>query len=208
MWQNIGIGERAMSKKTIPSNIFSPIKHRYLLALREIDAEEPDILDVGGYTSRKAIADDFFNSLKYTSLNIGTAWYQDVFADFQYDGLNIPFADKSFGYVISVDVLEHIPKENRLHVISEMVRVAVKRTIVVTPFRTLNVETDESYILDICKRYDITPPPSLVEHEFYGLPILQDIKEYVSLLKGTFKYATFKKDYWYLQTTMLWNTIS
>ena len=174
------------------ANIFSPIKHRYSLALSEIDLEEPNILDVGGYTSRKTIVESFFNSFTYTSLNVGAAWYKNAVSDFLYNGLDIPFDDQSFDYVISVDVLEHVFKENRFHIINEMVRVAEKRAIVVTPFRLIGVETDESYVLDICERHDVVPPPSLVEHEIFG----------------PFKYATSKRDYWYLQTTMLWNTIS
>lgn len=197
-----------MINHAISSNIFSPVKHRYSLALTEIDAQKPNILDVGGYKSRKTIADGFFSTLTYTSLNIGNAWYKDVAVDFLYDGLNIPFDDRSFDYVISVDILEHVFKEQRLRVLSEIVRVAAKRAVIVTPFRLPDVETDERYILDICKRYNIVSPPSLVEHELYGLPLLSDIEEYVSTFGGTYKYATNKKDYWSLQTTMLWNTIS
>ena len=197
-----------MNKNMIFANIFSPIKHRYSLALSEIDLEEPNILDVGGYTSRKTIVESFFNSFTYTSLNVGAAWYKNAVSDFLYNWLDIPFDDQSFDYVISVDVLEHVFKENRFHIINEMVRVAEKRAIVVTPFRLIGVETDESYVLDICERHDVVPPPSLVEHEIFGLPFLDELKKYVSMLRGTFKYATSKRDYWYLQTTMLWNTIS
>lgn len=197
-----------MTEKKLYSNIFSPVKHRYSLALNEINDEEPNILDVGGYTSRKNIVSEFFNNFSYTSLNVGTAWYKDVVADVLYDGVNIPFNDKFFDYVISVDILEHISKENRLHILKEIVRVASKRAIVVTPFQVNGIKTDESYILDICKRYDIVPPPSLVEHEYFGLPNADEIKEYAHLLGGSYKYATYKRDYWYLQTTMLWNTIS
>lgn len=199
--------EKFMSEHNSSANIFSPVKHRYSLALVEIDTNSPNILDVGGYKSRKTIIDNFFSNPMYTSLNIGNAWYKDVAFDFLYDGLNIPFGDNSFEYVISVDVLEHIVPENRLHILNEIVRVADKRAVVVTPIRLPDRETDESYILDICKRYGIVPPPSLVEHEFYGLPFLDEIKKYMSSLGGTYKYATNKKDYWSIQTTMLWNTI-
>lgn len=61
-----------------------------------------------------------------------------------------------------------------------------KRAIVVTLFRLIDVETDESYVIDICKRYGIVPPPSLVGHELYGLPFFDEIKEYVSSIEGDF----------------------
>lgn len=196
-----------MTNHTVASNIFSPVKHRYSLALAEIDAKSPNILDVGGYKSRKNIVDTFFSNPMYTSLNIGNAWYKDVAVDLLYDGVTIPFADSAFDYVISVDILEHVTLENRLHILSEIVRVATKKAVVVTPIRLPGRETDESYVLDICKRYGVDPPPSLVEHELYGLPFLNEIETYVSLLGGTYKYATNKKDYWSIQTAMLWNTI-
>lgn len=48
-------------------------------------------------------------------------------------GLKIPFADKSFDVVISVDTLEHISSENREKVILEMIRVAKKEIIIAVP---------------------------------------------------------------------------
>lgn len=197
-----------MTNISYQSNIFSPVRHRYSLALAEIDNQAPRILDVGGYTSRKLIVDSFFPKAEYTSLNVGVAWYTDVKFDFLYDGQNIPFGDNSFEYVISVDILEHVPNENRLQLLNEIVRVASKKAIIVTPFRVKSEETNEKYILDICERYGVIPPPSLVEHELIGLPFLSEIDEYVSALRGRYKFATNKKDYWSLQTAMLWNTIA
>ena len=204
---NVGI-ERSMNKLALQSNVFSPVIHRYSLALAEINTDTPNILDVGGYTSRKTIIDSFFQEYSYTSLNVGSVWYQDVSSDYNYDGFNIPFESHSFDYVISVDTLEHVAKEHRFHMLQEIVRVSAKRAIVVTPFRLPDEETDERYILAICKQFEIIPPPSIVEHEHYGLPLLSDIEHYTLTLNGTYKFATDKKDYWSLQTAMLWNTIS
>ena len=197
-----------MGDHPFEANIFSPVIHRYSLAFNEIDSKEPNILDVGGYKSRKHIGEEYFNNFLYTSLNVGYAWYKDVEVDYLYDGITIPFENDSFEYVISVDSLEHIIFEQRLQVLCEIVRVAKKRAIVVTPFRIPHVKTDESYILEICEKYGVLSPPSLNEHELYGLPFLSEIEEYVAQLGGVYKFATNKKDYWSLQTTMLWNTIS
>lgn len=204
MLKNFGTEEKLM----IESNIFSPVQHRYSLAINEIIDNAPNILDVGGYISRKEVISNLCDSFLYTSLNVGSAWYKDAIADYLYDGLHIPFNDNEYDFVISVDILEHVPAENREQLIKEIIRVTTKRAIIVTPFRIQGADTDEKYILDICNRYNILPPPSLVEHELYGLPFKEDIEYYTKKMNGTFKYATFKKDYWYLQTAMLWNTIA
>ena len=190
------------------ANIFSPVKHRYALALREICAARPRILDVGGYISRNEIVREHFVFPDYKSLNIGPAWYSFGQSDFLYDGMRFPFDDNSFDYVISVDTLEHIVKSWRSSHIDEMIRVARKRVVIVVPFCQEGSSTDESYILSLCNQHGIEAPPSLVEHELYGLPLLNDIEDFAKKHFGKIKYATNRKDYWCIQACMLWNTIA
>jgi hypothetical protein len=46
---------------------------------------------------------------------------------------NLPFDNESFDFVISLDVLEHVPLENRPKIIDEMIRVAKHSVIVGVP---------------------------------------------------------------------------
>jgi ubiquinone/menaquinone biosynthesis C-methylase UbiE len=56
-----------------------------------------------------------------------------------YDGLNLPEGDQSFDLVLSNSVLEHIPENYRIRVVSEMMRVG-KRGFVQTPALEFPVE--------------------------------------------------------------------
>ncbi len=194
--------------KKIAANVFSPVKHRYGLALREIACDFPVILDVGGYTARSQIVGEFFKNFDYKSVNVGSAWYGNVQADYIYDGLNLPFADSSFDYVISVDTLEHVNHKDRQRFIKEIKRVARKRAVIVTPFRMEGAVTDESYVLSVCRRFDAEFVPSLAEHEAMGLPVIDFLKKITEENHGKIKYATVRKDYWSLQTAMLWNSLA
>lgn len=194
--------------KKITSNVFSPVKHRYSLALREINCNNPSILDVGGYIERSQIVEEFFKDFEYKSVNVGSAWYKSVQPDYIYDGLNLPFADSSFDYVISVDTLEHVNQKDRPRFIKEIKRVSRKRAVIVTPFRLEGAVTDESYILSVCRRFNAEFVPSLAEHEAMGLPVIDFLKKITEENHGKIKYATVRKDYWALQTAMLWNSLA
>jgi len=190
------------------ANIYSPIKHRYSLALREIKSTFPQILDVGGYISRNEVINKYFDSYDYKSINVGSAWYSDVQCDYLYDGEHLPFDRDSFDYLISIDTLEHILDNRRSHFINEMKRVAKKQAIIVTPFRIEGIPTYENYVLRLCKQHNIEAPPAIVEHEAYGLPFLDEIESFAKIYSGNIKLATIKHDYWHLQISMLWNSIA
>jgi ubiquinone/menaquinone biosynthesis C-methylase UbiE len=46
----------------------------------------------------------------------------------------MPFKDNTFEFVFCLDMLEHIPKKDRLLVIQEMIRVSKKHIIIGFPF--------------------------------------------------------------------------
>ncbi len=50
------------------------------------------------------------------------------------DATALPFADKSFDYVLCIEVLEHVPPEFRTAVVAELCRVAKRRVIISHPF--------------------------------------------------------------------------
>ena len=94
-------------------------------------------------------------------------------------GEKLPFADKSFGVVISVDILEHVPQKNREKVITEMIRVAQKEVIIATPCGN-DSEKQDRVLSEIYKRKFGEDYQFLKEQLEYGLP---DAKEVLSILK-------------------------
>ena len=193
--------------KILP-NVYSPVRYRYSLALKEIFSNAPKILDVGGYSSREKIVRDYFSVFEYTSLNVGTAWYKNETCDFFYNGIEIPFDTKAYEFVISVDTFEHISHENREKLLKEMIRVAGKRVVLVVPFVMENQKTDESFLIDVCQKYNVDSIPSLVEHELFGLPTLEELQSLAEKYSGSMRFATPRKEYWSIQMAMLWNSIA
>ncbi|MCB0867866.1 MAG: class I SAM-dependent methyltransferase [Solirubrobacterales bacterium] len=90
-------------------------------------ADSPDsILDVGGNRGELAM---FLPDAAVTTVNMAS---ED--ADYTFDGKTLPFEDKSFDLAVSVDVLEHIPRELRQRHFDELLRVARRGVIVSCPY--------------------------------------------------------------------------
>lgn len=92
----------------------------------------------------------------------------------------LPFKDKSFFAVVSVDTLEHLPKEIRKKSIYEMVRVADKHLCLAFPSGKSSKLVDRF----IDKYYQFTHKQKLAyldEHIKYGLPdqdeVVKEIKK-------------------------------
>ena len=77
----------------------------------------------------------------------------------------LPFADASFGTVLCLDVLEHVPGPARVGFVAELTRVAAERVIVACP-------SDEAQSLDDFIRAMVGDPMPvwLAEHYEMGLP--------------------------------------
>ena len=80
----------------------------------------------------------------------------------------LPFADAAFDTVLSLDVLEHVPRPDRAGFVAELARVAARRVVLVCP-------TDAAAGLDelVSKRVTAggAPEPQwLAEHREHGLP--------------------------------------
>jgi len=86
------------------------------------------------------------------------------------NGASLPFGDKAFDIVISVDVLEHIAPGVREAFIKEIKRVSKKHVFVAAPFKTGAVEEAESMLYDIIKAAKGEEHAFLKEHMEYGLP--------------------------------------
>jgi ubiquinone/menaquinone biosynthesis C-methylase UbiE len=84
-------------------------------------------------------------------------------------GTQLPFAAKSFDIVISSDVLEHVPPENRESVIAEALRVARKRVLFCFPCGAQAFALDQKLNADYEKRGK-EAPIWLQEHMMHPFP--------------------------------------
>jgi hypothetical protein len=85
----------------------------------------------------------------------------------------LPFGDAAFDTVLSLDVLEHVPRPDRASFVAELARVAARRVVLVCP-------TDAAAGLDalVSKRVTVggRPEPEwLAEHREYGLPTQDEV---------------------------------
>lgn len=81
----------------------------------------------------------------------------------------VPFPDKSFDFVVMVDVLEHLPPKERPKAIEEALRCAQREVFIAVPCGKLAWQQDQE--LDRYFRQVFGKPfPFLAEHLKYGLP--------------------------------------
>ena len=87
----------------------------------------------------------------------------------------LPFPDKSFDFAVMVDVLEHLPRQERAKAISEALRCARNKAFIAVPCGKLSFNQDKELDLQYQKIFG-RPFPFLKDHLTYGLPE----KEWVS----------------------------
>lgn len=92
--------------------------------------------------------------------------------------LNLPFANKSFDTVISLDMLEHIDPQNRFQAVSEIIRVAKSLVCIGFPCGNAAEEQDKE-LLNIYTSYKKSTYEFLEEHVTYGLPLMEQVKNYI-----------------------------
>ncbi|MFZ2206922.1 MAG: class I SAM-dependent methyltransferase [Microgenomates group bacterium] len=189
------------------SLIKDPPLHRHSLAKPHFLEKITSILDVGGISFKKHrgkwyrdvgapkdawgvthILDKKTSKPHIFTINVTRDYdHNDRKPDMYYDGLHIPFADSSYDIVTSIDVLEHVPKDERPQLISEMIRVSKYKTIIVCPFYCLeNVKMEEDILADM-KEKNILPKPSLKEHREFELPKISDLEK--TLTEKNLKYS-------------------
>ncbi|MFQ5354131.1 MAG: methyltransferase domain-containing protein [Thermodesulfobacteriota bacterium] len=144
------------------------------------DGKEPlKVLDVGGSPGLLVDflpSDDIFIIDRVSSLA----------GDFVFgDGAALPFRNKAFDIVISVDVLEHIEPMKREAFIGELKRAANKYVFVAAPFMTEAVVEAEDILFDVIKAASGEEHAFLKEHKEYGLPEKTAITE--TLGKGAWQ---------------------
>ena len=102
-------------------------------AIADILGPEPDgsILEVGAGPHGLGCC------LPYPFVGVDT-WYPDPPLPqnkaIKASGTDLPFRDRSFDYVLCIEVLEHLPPELRPRIVSEMCRVSRKMVIITHPY--------------------------------------------------------------------------
>ncbi len=93
-------------------------------------------------------------------------------------GLRTPFADRSRPCVISVDMLEHVPRDVRQAAVDELVRIAGRMLVIAAPVGKLAEKHDR----EVAARFREVRGAEyryLREHLEYGLPSEEELRGYV-----------------------------
>jgi hypothetical protein len=93
----------------------------------------------------------------------------------QGDGLFLPFKTGSFDVVSALDVIEHIPAEQRPAFIEELARVSRSGVVLSAPFKEERLEQVEWIIFKQIKELYGAEHQQLLEHKKHGLPEVEAI---------------------------------
>ena len=146
---------------------------RLINSVRKNNNESLKILDVGGRAGKLCdfLPDDDMHILDIRSGEESNYVVGNV--------SHTPYKDASFDVVVSSDVYEHIPPEDRLNAVNEMLRISKNYVILGAPFYSKEVADAE---IKACKYfYDIVgePHPWLKEHIENGLPSKDELEEFL-----------------------------
>ncbi|MBI5117417.1 glycosyltransferase [Candidatus Poribacteria bacterium] len=95
------------------------------------------------------------------------------------DGITLPFREKAFDYVLAVDMIEHLPINQRNGFIDELDRVAAKGIVLGAPFRSDANKESENLLSEFHRSLYGAENPWLAEHMRNGLPDLEATTDYV-----------------------------
>ena len=147
------------------------------------------VLDVGGHPGQMIsfLPDDEVYVSDVVPCDLPTYAYTD--------GLTLPFGDRSFDVVVSVDTLEHIPPERRERFLKELIRVSRDYIILAGPFADANISAAERILYDFVKNRLDYAHAFLEEHRRYGLPRWEEVRGFLEA-EGL-RYSTAPNGYLY-----------
>ena len=125
------------------------------------------VLDVGGFDGAFAL---FVSGLR--------VWVVDPVTT-DGSGLNIPFPDKHFDVVVSIDALEHIPRPERPALLKELVRVTRSKLFINYP-EARSMEAQKEVLSLISNKF-------IQEHVDYRLPSCEETIAELKKLKQNMK---------------------
>ncbi len=158
------------------NNLFLPfdIFCRHKTVAKLIGNQKGEILDVGGGV--KGLNRFVKNKVVVTNLAEG-----EVLAD----GRALPFADNSFAVVTCMDVLEHIPPQDRGKFINQLKRVAQKMVVLSFP-----IGTKEHFEAEKKGTFVITKTEALVNTTYYHFQNMKNI-DFIKVEKEECYHKTF-----------------
>ena len=124
------------------------------------------LLDVGGSAGELAL---FMPGTGIVTANVEPG------ADVVFDGVSLPFPDKSFDAAVSVDVLEHIDPPLRRRHLTELARVARTRVVLCCPLGSEEHEAAERELAEWHERTTGRRHRFLDEHLLRGLPSAKEL---------------------------------
>lgn len=109
-----------------------------------------------------------------------------------FDGVRLPFKDKSFDTIVCLDTLEHVSKDRRPSLLRELQRVSSRRIILTFPERQFFLPV----LLAVARLYDQLRissfmRKSLEEHQRFGLPSSDEVLQNVDADEWTSHVLTF-----------------
>ena len=116
---------------------------------------------------------------------------------------HLPFQDQSFDHVISVDLLEHLPKTERVLAVEEVLRVARKGAIFVVPCSKESEEA-ERRLASLYQRHGKEIPEWLSEHLSNGLPTVEEILETIKTQNNDLKITVSPNQSLWMWSFCMW----
>ena len=149
-------------------------------SLKKSVCDSRTVLDVGGETKLTTNRLSYFlpgrkvvtaNIIPQTSLKV--------------DDVLIPLPDDSFDAVVSIDTIEHIPRQKRKQAVSEYFRVAKKEVVITGPIDNEYQRESEKRLNEKYKKLFGKDHHFLIEHIRYGDPKTEELID----LLGDKKYS-------------------
>jgi diadenosine tetraphosphatase ApaH/serine/threonine PP2A family protein phosphatase len=137
------------------------------LIVADLVGSPVDLVDVGGLPGQLSA---FLPSTRVLAVNVSEP------ADMVVAPEELPFRDATFEASTSLDVLEHVDPSRRAGFISELVRVARRRSVLCCPLGTPEHVAAERKIHEWYRRTAGDDHPWLVEHLANGLPTLDELR--------------------------------
>ncbi len=140
---------------------------RHLIVANLVGAPA-DLVDVGGLPGQLA---SFLPHTRVLAVNV------DEPADMIVPMDQLPFADGAFEAATSLDVLEHVPADDRARFVRELLRVTRRRAVLCCPLGSPEHRAAEEEIQAWYRSVAGDGHPWLTDHLSKGLPTLEELQE-------------------------------